>query len=57
MANYTQRLDKIEQRVNPNSFRIVWVDEDETEAEANAKAGPHNGKTIFVRWLKSDRDL
>lgn len=49
MANYSQRLDKIEQRVNPNSVRIVWVDEHETEAEAKAKASPHNGKTIFVR--------
>ena len=57
MASYTQRLDKIEQRINPNSVRIVWVDEDDTEADAKAKAEPHNGKTIFVRWLKSDRDL
>ena len=57
MANLNHRIDKIEQLITPNNMRVVWINPDETEAEAAAKAGPHAGKTLFVRWQKSDRDL
>ena len=57
MGNLDHRLNKIEQLATPNNMRVIWVNPAETEAQAAAKAAPHAGKTLFVRWQKSDREL
>jgi hypothetical protein len=57
MTRYDQRLEKLEQRTNPQgSLRIVFVNHGETEDEAAARAGADNTTTtMFVRWLTPDQ--
>jgi hypothetical protein len=55
MANYKQRLEKTEQRVNPDDdLRILWVNRGETADGVIAKAGSFSARMLVIGWEESD---